>query len=71
MNKKAALILLCLVSLVLVILSFLTLWASSPENAGEVVIFTSGNPIGLYILTAMFLLASTVWYLIYRTQNRR
>ena len=70
-NKKPMLIILCLITLVLVVLSLMTLMAQTPDGAGVNVLFVSGNPLGLYITTILFLIASTVWYLIYRTRNTR
>ena len=71
MNKKAMLIVLCLVTMLLAALSLLGLLASSPETSAESPDFPGENPVGLYVTTILFLVASTVWYLIYRTQNRR
>ena len=78
MNKKTVLILLCLVTLLLVALSVLALLAGQQSSIGIIggadgptAIVVTGSPVGLYIITALFLIAATVWYLIYRSNNKR
>ena len=77
MNKKIVLIVLCLLAFALVVFSMAVLLGQQGSSGiiggadGPTAIFVTGNPIGLYIVTAVFLVAATVWYLIYRTNNMR
>lgn len=79
MNKKVVLIILCVITLLLVTASFFFLASSQQGSSigiiggadGPTTIFITGNPLGLYITTGLFLIAATVWYLIYRSGNSR
>lgn len=76
-TKKWLLIVLCIVALVLVAFSLISLAAQQNTVGiiggadGPTAIFVTGSPMGLYIATGVVLLITTVLYLIYRTRHTR
>lgn len=69
MNKKVVLIILGVITLGLSVASLVTLLRVQETGASPVI--GGSQPVGLYLLTGIFLIAMTVWYLIYRSGNSR